>query len=96
MTELSIAEKGRRECTSLSCTRRGFAVSEDGRTILSIGECMGYHCSYCGKPCSMMGHYDCPAKEKQEQEATDKSEAPTETIKLENLTAFGEERGRDV
>jgi hypothetical protein len=35
-------------CTNPSCSRVG-------------DRCVGYHCAYCGEPCSSMGH-DCDAR----------------------------------
>lgn len=45
----------RAECPSWNC-----------KTIGRAGHCIGYHCSYCGEPCSMMGH-DCERGERVRQ-----------------------------
>lgn len=34
------------ECQNANCTRLGY-------------RCIGWHCSKCGQPCSMMGHENC-------------------------------------
>lgn len=42
-----VAVMGKEGCEDVRCTRAG-------------DRCIGYHCSRCGEPCSMMGHRDCP------------------------------------
>ena len=44
-----IAYMGKKGCTDMRC-RRYFGP--DGMS----DDCIGYHCSYCDAPCSMMGH----------------------------------------
>lgn len=35
-------------------------TNHDGCTIdFRTGECIGWHCHYCGAPCSSQGHFEC-------------------------------------
>lgn len=47
-----LAYRGKKGCTSATCTRlnvRAFLAGEEEA-------CFGWHCSYCDEPCSSMGH----------------------------------------
>lgn len=51
-----IAYEGKKDCTDARC-RRSVEYHDDG--TFTLGPCSGYHCPYCHKPCSMMGHANC-------------------------------------
>lgn len=49
-----LAYQGKEGCEDARCTRRGITRNDDGS--FDIGECIGWHCSYCDEPCSSQGH----------------------------------------
>lgn len=49
-----LAYQGKEGCEDACCTRRGHFQREDGTWYM--GECIGWHCSYCDEPCSSQGH----------------------------------------
>lgn len=51
-----LAIQGKDGCDSPFCTRMVRQIAEGE---WELGPCMGYHCPYCGEPCSMMGHKKC-------------------------------------
>lgn len=48
-----LAYQGKAGCKDVRC-RRMVERHEDGTTTL--GNCLGWHCSYCDAPCGSMGH----------------------------------------
>jgi hypothetical protein len=49
----NLAYQGKEGCEDVRC-RRFVGKDEDGKW--SFGPCLGWHCSVCHEPCSMMGH----------------------------------------
>jgi len=45
----------RESCDNLGCTRMGIEASGKSK-------CIGYHCAFCGEPCSSVGHNCEPRK----------------------------------
>ena len=48
-----LAYRGKPDCQHPLCTRM-ILHNDDG--TYAMGECMGWHCSYCDEPCSSQGH----------------------------------------
>lgn len=55
-----LAYGGKADCDSVTCRRVGVYRREDGSW--DLGECAGWHCSYCDAPTSYQGH-NCDAAE---------------------------------
>lgn len=49
-----LAYMGKKDCKDVRCRRMGWSRDADG--TLQLGECVGWHCSYCDEPCGSQGH----------------------------------------
>jgi hypothetical protein len=51
-------------CVNPGCTRIGWGSVIDPDDIGTLkGTCVGYHCPFCGEPCSYYGHPNCDKEE---------------------------------